>query len=184
MTAASFHPGSDRSPSILIGEWIFGSDSVGGTGSSCSAAKRRGAHSTARRTSPRGRIERSLRVDGRKVAEVWPLTLTLSPSRGRGDLVRSSSRILTGSRFQNLLSPREGGEGRVRGPPPSPEIVARHPLELGDRPEALRADRHRAVLRLEPALDDERARSDDDRALFLEEVGPDDRLHHPRLVLE
>src|SRR5262245_46290076 len=116
MTAASFHPGSERSPSILIGVWIFGSDSVGGTGSSCSAAKRRGAHSTARRTTVRNRIERSLRGPPSKVTAG-------GRRREAGDVTRS------------------------RLPPATclllPEIVARHPLELRDRPEALRAHRHR-----------------------------------------
>ena len=67
---------------------------------------------------------------------------------------------------------------------PSPEIVARQPLELRDGPEALGADGHRAVLPLELSLDDEGARADDDRALLFEEVRPHDGLQHSRLVLE
>src|SRR5207244_9026100 len=66
--------------------------------------------------------------------------------------------------------------GREAERPPSQEAL--------ERPEALAFDRERSVLLLEAAFDDDRAASDDDRAVLAEEVGTDDRLTHPGLVLE
>jgi hypothetical protein len=62
--------------------------------------------------------------------------------------------------------------------------VARDRLQLPQRSEALAFDGESAVLFLEAALDDERARPDDDGAVLAEEVGAHDGLAHAGLVFE
>ena len=67
---------------------------------------------------------------------------------------------------------------------PSVEVVARDFLYPGEGPEPFSPEREGSIRVLKPPFDDERAGADDHGPVIAEEIGADDRLAHPRLVLE